>query len=130
MKFAWIEDDRIRDIAWANPFEIFHPDVAKLYDTEVPDDAANGDGWVNGQLVKPTLAPPAPLPPRTWTAENVRAGLTLAERVKWDAEKSDFIKTAKVEFSTALQLREATEVLQMLVDAGDISSASMAKILS
>lgn len=61
MKYAWIENDRIRDICHGNPAECYHPDVAKFYDTEVPDDAANGDGWVNGQLVKPE--PPAPVEP-------------------------------------------------------------------
>lgn len=61
MKKAWIENERIRDIAHGSPDELFHPDIAKLYDTEVPDDAANGDGWINGQLVKPEL--PAPVEP-------------------------------------------------------------------
>lgn len=53
MKKAWIENERIRDAAPGNPEELYHPDVAKLYDTDVPDDAVNGDGWVNGQLIKP-----------------------------------------------------------------------------
>jgi hypothetical protein len=53
MKWAWIQDDRIRDIAPGLPSEWYHPDVAVFYDTEVPDDAENGDGWVDGVLVKP-----------------------------------------------------------------------------
>ena len=53
MKKAWVENERIRDAAPGNPEELYHPDVAKLYNTDVPDDAVNGDGWVNGQLVKP-----------------------------------------------------------------------------
>lgn len=61
MKFAWIENDCIRDVAPGNPAELYHPDIAAFYDTEVPDDAANGDGWVNDQLVKPE--PPAPVEP-------------------------------------------------------------------
>lgn len=63
MKYAWIENERIRDIAAGNPAELYHPDIAKFYDTEVPDDAENGDGWVNGELVKPE--PPAPTPEST-----------------------------------------------------------------
>ncbi len=43
----------IRDIAPGLPSEWYHPDVAVFYDTEVPDDAENGDGWVDGVLVKP-----------------------------------------------------------------------------
>ena len=64
MSKAWIENERIRDIAAGNPDELFHPDIAKLYDTDVPDDAANGDGWIDGVLVKPEEppAPPAPEP--------------------------------------------------------------------
>lgn len=61
MKKAWIENAQIRDIAAGNPSDLYHPDVAALYDTGVPDNAENGDGWVNGELVKP--APPAPVAP-------------------------------------------------------------------
>jgi hypothetical protein len=61
MKHAWIENNRIRDIAPGNPADLYHPDIAAFYDTLVPDDAANGDGWVNGALVKPE--PPAPVEP-------------------------------------------------------------------
>jgi len=53
MRKAWIENERIRDIAHSEPAEIYHPDVAVFYDTEVPDDAVNGDGWFDGVLVKP-----------------------------------------------------------------------------
>lgn len=53
MRKAWIENERIRDIAHSEPADIYHPDVAVFYDTEVPDDAANGDGWIDGVLVKP-----------------------------------------------------------------------------
>lgn len=53
MRKAWIENERIRDIAHSEPTEIYHPDVAVFYDTEVPDDAVNGDGWIDGVLVKP-----------------------------------------------------------------------------
>jgi len=69
MRKAWIENDRIRDIAPGNPAELYHSDIAKFYDAEVPDDAANGDGWVGGELVKPeppvaqpTEPTPAPAP--------------------------------------------------------------------
>jgi len=130
MKFAWIENERVRDVCHGDPAECYHPDVAKFYDTQVPDDAANGDGWVNGQLVKPEPAPPAPPAPRTWAAGDVRAGLTLAERVKWDNDATPTIVTAKVELSTPRDVADTTEVLAMLVEAGDISQASMDKILA
>lgn len=53
MRKAWIVDGMIKDIAHSEPSEIYHPDVAVFYDTEVPDDAVNGDGWIDGVLVKP-----------------------------------------------------------------------------
>ena len=129
MKHAWIENERIRDIAPGNPVDFYHPDVAVFYDTQVPDDAANGDGWVNGQLVKPEPAPPAPSAPRTWTADNIRAGLTLSERVKWDNNSAPEVVTAKQEMASAQELEQTTEVLQLLVDAAVISQASMDKVL-
>lgn len=129
MKFAWIENDRIRDVAWTDPSKIYHPDVAKFYNTQVPDDAANGDGWVNGQLIKPEPVP-IPTPERTWTVDVVRLALTLSERVKWDNDKTDTIKTAKVELATPRIQADTAEILQMLVDAGDISQASMDKVLT
>lgn len=86
MKNAWIENNIIRDIANGNPDELFHPDIAKLYDTEVPDDAANGDGWIDGQLVKPVIPdpvpvePPAPVPPKVSPVE-FKLLFTSVERV-------------------------------------------------
>ena len=64
MKKAWIENAVIRDVAQGNPADLFHPDIAAFFDTDVPDDAANGDGWVNGELIKPDLviAPVVPAP--------------------------------------------------------------------
>lgn len=66
MKQAWIEDEVIRDLISGDPAELFHPDVAVLYGTTVPENAERGDGWVKGKLVKaPTPEPvePAPVEP-------------------------------------------------------------------
>lgn len=64
MKYAWLENNRIRDIAPGNPADFYHPDVAKLYNTEVPDEAANGDWWDGTTLTKPVIPEPvAPEPP-------------------------------------------------------------------
>jgi hypothetical protein len=130
MKYAWIENNRIRDVAHANPSDIYHSDVAVFYNTKVPDDAVNGDGWVNGQLVKPEPPPAPPPQPRTWTVESIRAGLTLSERVKWDNDSAPEIITAKQEMATPQELAHTTEVLALLVDAGVISQASLSKIVN
>lgn len=130
MKFAWIEDGRIRDVAHSNPNDIYHPDVAKFYDTQVPDDAVNGDGWVNGQLVKPEPpppAPPAPPAPRQWTQDDFRKNMTLAEKSKWDNDSAPEIKTVKMELPK--EQAGAQELVDFLVSSGVISQASATKIM-
>jgi hypothetical protein len=130
MKYAWIEDNKVRDICQGgNPAEHYHPDVAAYYTTQVPDNAENNDGWVNGELVKPVIPEPTPLPV-FWTADDVRKGLTLVERVKWDNDKSDEIKTAKVELAGSNYKAKVQEVLDMLVASGDVSQASATAILA
>ncbi len=126
MKKAWIENGKVRDVAHDNPFLIFTPEVAAFYATDVPDGTKPGAVIANGVWTNP----PEIIPVRQWTASEVRAGLSLTERVKWDADKTDTIKTAKLEFAYPRNQADTTEVLQFLVDAGDISAASMAKILA
>lgn len=64
MKKAWVENSRIRDVCHGNPDECYHPDIAIKYDTDVPDDAENGDTFENGVLTKkPVIAAPEPVEP-------------------------------------------------------------------
>ena len=64
---AWVESGHVRDIAPGNPNELYHPDIAAKYSTEVPlwvkvGAVQSGNTWVN----PPELhgAPePAPAPP-------------------------------------------------------------------
>jgi hypothetical protein len=48
MHKAWIFEGKIRDIAWTDPNEIYHPSVAIFYDTDVPDDAKPGMVLIDG----------------------------------------------------------------------------------
>lgn len=50
---AWIENGIIRDIAHSEPIEIYHPDIAAFYNTDVPDNAQIG--W---QLIDDEWLPP------------------------------------------------------------------------
>ena len=50
---AIIENNQIKDIAHSDPFAIFTPDVAALYETDVPDTANVGDVLVDGTWVTP-----------------------------------------------------------------------------
>lgn len=61
MKFAWIENDTVRDICPGDPAECYHPDIAGHYSTEIPDDIERGATLVNGEWVNPT--PPTPAAP-------------------------------------------------------------------
>lgn len=127
MKYAWIENDKIRDVAHSNPVEIYHPDVAALYTTQVPDNAVNGDGWVNGALVKPIVVEPTPAA-RRWTTDDFRTGMTLVEKTKWDNNSAPEIITVKAELPK--ELAGATELLDFLVSTSVISTATKAKILA
>ena len=85
MKYAWIENEVIRDICQGNPEELYHPDVAKFYTTDVPDDAVNGDGWVSDKLIKPVVVEPVVepvvvVPPKLSTVD-FRGLFTIAEEI-------------------------------------------------
>ena len=127
MKYAWIENARIRDICHGNPTECYHPNVAKFYDTQVPDDADNGDGWVNGVLVKPEPPAPAAPAPRQWTGDDFRKAMTLAEKTKWDNDSAPEVKTVKAELPK--EEAGAQELVDFLVESGVISQASAINIM-
>ena len=127
MRLAWIENEAIRDVAHDDPTLIYHPDVAKLYDTEVPDEAENGDGWVKGKLVKKPIPEPAPAPARQWSESDFRNGLTLAEKTKWDNNSAPEIVTIKAELPK--EQAGAQELVDFLVESQVISQVSATKIM-
>lgn len=139
MKLAWIENGRIRDIAPGNPADLYHPDIAKFYDAEVPDDAANGDGWVDGELVKPEPPVMQPAEPTLAPAQKVspiefKLLFTAAERVAIKAARAsdpmvdDFMDIVEDVRLTHVDLglqstRDAVAYLaaQGLIDPGRVS---------
>ena len=60
---AIIENNTIKDIAHTDPFDIYTPAVAELYDTDVPDTAKVGDELVNGEWVTPVVEEVIPVEP-------------------------------------------------------------------
>lgn len=60
---AWIENEVVRDICPGNPDELYHPDIAKLYDTEVPEGTKQGATKINGVWTNPVVPEPVPVPP-------------------------------------------------------------------
>ena len=63
MAFAWVENGKIRDVAHDVPDHIYAPEVARFYNSVVPDAAANGDAWDGKTLTKPVPPVIVPLPP-------------------------------------------------------------------
>lgn len=58
MKYAWIENNKIRDIVKEDPYTIFHADVAKNYNTEVEDNVEDNAELIDGVWVNPTTPEP------------------------------------------------------------------------
>jgi hypothetical protein len=130
MKYAWIENEKIRDVCeGGNPADCYTANVAANYNTLVPDEAKNGDGWVNNQLVPFIPRVPQPLP-QMWEVDTVRSKLTLADKTKWDNDATTEIITAKIEFSTPQNLTNTTELLDYLVASQSISEQSKTNVLS
>jgi hypothetical protein len=134
MKYAWIEENTVRDICPGHPDLHYTPEIAAFYNTQVGDDIQMGATLVSGTWTNPPVVhvEPAerPVLPRLWTANDLRSAMTLLERVKWDNDESNIIKTAKIETASAQTLEMIGPVLQMLVDSGAITQATMDKVLA
>ena len=96
----------------------------------MPDEAQKDDFWDGTTATKPPVPEyVAPEPaPREWNANDFRAGMTLAEKTKWDNDSAPEIVTVKQELPK--ELAGATELLEFLVSANVISQASVDKILA
>lgn len=132
MKHAWIENDRVRDVAPGDPFQFYHPDIAAYYSTLIPDDVQMGANWDGEKWVNQIILPYQDItreevltPLRRVGQQELREAMSLAERVKWDNDMSPTIKTAKIELGFSKLVSEVRPILQMLVDAGDIGQATV-----
>ena len=59
MPYAWVEDNRIRDIAPGDPAELYHPDIAALYSTEVSEEVQRGAELIEGKWENPPEPDPS-----------------------------------------------------------------------
>lgn len=105
--------------------EMFVPELLPFM---VPCDGAVEVGYIYNPETQSFSAPPAP--PQTWSQAGVRAGLTLADKTKWDANATPEIATVKTEFETPQERPYTTELLQYLVDSQSISQKSMDQVLA
>jgi len=118
---AWIENGIIRDIAHAEPTAIYHPDIAKLYTVEVPNDSENGDTFENGILTKKPVievAPVEPVAPKTTTLSPIEFKLrfTAPERVAV-YQSTDLIVKDFVSLLDDVRLTKVDLALQANIDA-------------
>ena len=118
---AWIENSIIRDIAHTDPSEIYHPAIAKFYDTEVPDDAENGNTFIDGVLTKPIIVKPTPIKPvivKTLSPIAFKLRFTASERVAI-YQSTDLIIKDFVSLLDDIRLKEVNLTLQSTIDAVD-----------
>jgi hypothetical protein len=91
LKFAWIDGAIIRDVCVGDPAELFHADIAKLFDTVVPQEAEAGDSFSEGVLTKPepTLqqGPVVFVPPHVSPVE-FKLLFTSSERIAIRSERN------------------------------------------
>ena len=58
MKYAWIENNSVRDVCQGIPNETYTPEVAALFDNEVPDGIVHGATKINGLWTNPPASEP------------------------------------------------------------------------
>lgn len=90
-KFAWMDGVFIRDVCDGDPAELFHADIAKLFDTKVPQEAAPGDSFAGGVLTQsepPSSPVPAVFVPPQVSPVQFKLLFTSAERIAIKSERS------------------------------------------
>jgi hypothetical protein len=117
---AWIENGIIRDIAQGEPTAIYHPDIAKLYTVDVPDNAENGDTFIDGVLTKPEPVVIEPVVATQKTTElspiEFKLRFTAPERVAI-YQSTDLIVKDFVSLLDDVRLTKVDLTLQANIDA-------------
>lgn len=103
--------------------ECFSPEVLAMT-FSAPDEVQIG--WLRNisENTYEYVEPPAP-PPVVITQTDVRACLTLADKVKWDNNQTPEIVTVKENFASGLTNPVATENMQFLYDTNSIGLVSL-----
>jgi len=92
MKYAWAENNILRDVCHGNPAECYTPDIAAHYSTEVSDEAQNGWILVNGQWEAPPQPEPQPAPEPAVTYPKVSP---VEFKLLWTSAERTTIKTLR-----------------------------------
>jgi len=90
MKYAWVQNNTVRDVCPGIPEQLYTQDIAALYTEQVPDDIVNGATFENGIWVnpKPIIPSASVVVPPTVTVTKFKLLFTSAERVAISAAKS------------------------------------------
>lgn len=86
-------------------------------------DTATGKLKNNASYVAPAVV-------KKFSLDDIVSKLTLSEKTKFINRSTPTVVTAVVEMQNLRNEADTTEILQFLVDSGDISQASMDKILA
>jgi hypothetical protein len=122
---AWIENGAVRDIAQGNPQENYHPDVAALYDTEVPNGTVGGATlvagvWTNPPPPPPYVAPPYVEPP---APPEIRRITRLAFRNRFTRLEKIALELAGLD-DPAMTTDQRTQAAALRADAADLAAAT------
>lgn len=130
MQWAWVDPaNTIRDLCpqGYEPADVYTPEIAAYYNTQVPDYVVNGATFNGTDWVNPVPPEPGPPPPVVISADMARNCLTLPDKVKWDNNETPQIVTVKNDFAGGLTNPSATENMQFLYDTQSIGLASLDK---
>lgn len=138
MPFAWIENNRVRDICQGDPAECYHPDIAKHYDTDVPEGTITGAELVDGEWVNPqppvyVPQPDVPVPvivPSAVTMRQARlallgAGLLDDVEAAIAALPSPAKETAKIEWEYSQEVQRHNGFVAQLGPALGLDAAAL-----
>lgn len=139
MAYAWVENGSVRDVCHGEPSECYHPDIAKLYATAVPESITSGATLVDGVWTNPPPPPepvyaepepPKPVVPTTVTMRQARLAL-LAAGLLGDVEAaiatlpSPHKEAAKIEWEYSQEVQRHNGFVAQLGPALSLDAAAL-----
>lgn len=130
-KWARMISGVVIEVTTIDPAGRFEPHIVwvEVPDEAVPHSTLTGENWSHPEILEVISSNETTELSRTISAEDVRNGLTLAERVKWDNDQAPEIKTVKIEMETPREETDTKDLLELLVFSNLISQQSMDKII-
>lgn len=130
--WAWIENNQVRDTCHGDPALCYHPDIAKHYDTQVPDGTENGATLVDGEWVNPLppvyvpQEPVAPAVPQVLTMRQAKLVLLAAGLLDdVDAAVSAADRATQIEWEYATEVQRDWPALKVMADAMGMTDAQL-----